>query len=254
MSAPIEFHPGAFRRGLRHAGLTHGEFRVAVEMSEYSTVGEPVVWPGVRTLAETCDMTRNGVQCVLKRLVAKHVIVCADLSANKGGRGHANRWRLLVAAEPERANHGMPFVDQERAKSGLPFNEERAKYGHAKRPTTDTERANQRWPEVVRSSSLEAGPPAHSLDEKRFQDLCASATVEPPDRSCKDHSHWDGPSCPRCGTDKRAFHGWLETSRRVLADLDRLHDTTHDPGLSAVIRSERRGRITVFQRLGEPWK
>lgn len=196
MSGPNEFHPGVFRRGLRHAGLTHGEYRVAVEMAEHANVGEPIVWPGVVTLAQICGMTRRGIQLSLDRLVAKGVIVRADLSANKGGRGHANRWRLLVIAAPERANHGSPFDDTERANPCSPFDPERANYRAPKGLTTKHERANHGSPEVVRSSSLEVGARASELTDQ--PDNLPDWATPPP--KCFEHpGGWDHDErCRRC--------------------------------------------------------
>jgi hypothetical protein len=244
-----QFHPGAFRRGLRYAGLTHGEFRVAVEMSEHANVGNPVVWPGAATLAEICGMTKYGVRLVLKQLAVKRVIVRADLSANKGGRGHANRWRLLVIPESERGNDGCPFNPSERGNDGLPFNPERGNYETPKGATTDTERGNGRCPEVVRSSEREVGGSAGAWATSE------RIPIEPPSKTCTQHQHWDGPACARCGSDKRAYQTWLADNRRLLADLDRLYDSPNtQPAQAAAISAERRGRIAVFQRIGEPWK
>ena len=181
-----EFHPGAFRRGLRHADLTDGEFRVAVEMAEHANVGKPIVWPGAMKLAETCGKTRNGIQGVLKRLEAKGVIMRADSASNKGGRGHANRWRLLVVPEPERANGGYPFGDAQRANGRWPLAPERANDGTAKGPTTERERANGGWPEVVRSSSEVGGARASEPTDQSGNGSRRPTTPE--NSSLKDHA------------------------------------------------------------------
>src|SRR5262249_51390390 len=89
-----DFHPRDFRRGLRGAGLTANEYRVAVELSEYAAVGKPVVWPAVDTLAADCAVSRSTVIRALNRLEAKAVITCAG--GRNGGRGRSTRWRLLV--------------------------------------------------------------------------------------------------------------------------------------------------------------
>lgn len=134
----MTFHPRDFRRGLRHAGLTHGEYRVAVELAEFSNRDEPIVWPSVATLAEICGMTERGVQGILSSLTAKGVTVCVDRST--GGRGNTNRWRLLVATP----NHRSGFTEAETPNET------------AQKPRTKLrETPNPRSPEVVRRSFLE---------------------------------------------------------------------------------------------------
>jgi hypothetical protein len=61
-----EFNPRDFRRGLRGAGLTDAEYRVAVELAEFSMIGKPEVWPSLPTLAENCCMAdRRSVRRIL---------------------------------------------------------------------------------------------------------------------------------------------------------------------------------------------
>jgi hypothetical protein len=88
------FSPRAFRRGLRGAGITATEYRVAVELCEYAGPGKPVVWPSIAALAEDCELDRSTVIRTLNRLEVKGFI--ARDSARKGGRGQSTRWRLIV--------------------------------------------------------------------------------------------------------------------------------------------------------------
>ncbi|WP_156669989.1 hypothetical protein [Mycobacterium sp. E3305] len=78
--------------------------------------------------------------------------------------------------------------------------------------------------------------------------------VAPPKKTCTQHPNWNDWPCARCKADKHAYGAWLDASRRLLAELDALVDITRDPERAAQIRVERRTRIAVFQRLGEPWK
>lgn len=88
------FHPQDFRRGLRRAGISSTEYRVAVELSDYAGSGNSVVWPAVATLAADCEIDRSTVIRALNHLEAKGFISRA--TASKGGRGHTTRWRLLI--------------------------------------------------------------------------------------------------------------------------------------------------------------
>jgi hypothetical protein len=91
---------------------------------------------------------------------------------------------------------------------------------------------------------------ARSLDEKRFQNLCACVPVEPPPRTCKKHAHWDGPHrCPTCGKDRGAFRQWHADTIGVLGELARLRDNTRIPGLSKTIANNRTERLYVLDDL-----
>jgi len=51
------------------------------------------------------------------------------------------------------------------------------------------------------------------------------------------------------------LEAWLADSRRLLAEMDRQADAPDTSPIRVMeIRSERRARIAVFQRIGEPWK
>jgi hypothetical protein len=76
---------------------------------------------------------------------------------------------------------------------------------------------------------------------------------EPPPRTCKQHAHWDGPSCVPCKSDRKAYEAWLDASRRLLAELDYQRDRATGTE-AAAISNQRRSRITVFKRIGEEWK
>jgi hypothetical protein len=89
-----EFNPREFRRSLRGPDISDAEYRVAVELAEFSMIGKPTVWPSVPTLAENCGMDDRSVRRILGRLEAKGVIVCAVRS--KGGRGQTSRWQLCA--------------------------------------------------------------------------------------------------------------------------------------------------------------
>jgi hypothetical protein len=200
-----EFHPSDFRRGLRHAGLTHGEFRVAVELCEYATINEPIVWPSVGTLAETCGMTRQGVQGSLRGLQAKGVVI--RVTPGRCGRGQTNHWRLLV----KRANESTPFLDEKEPTTIGPFGSKRANERTPKGPTKTHERANDGWPEVVRSreevgnarASATPGPPPledSSGEEPPFH-LTASGKVV-----CAKHIGTEGTDpCWPCGEARKAY-------------------------------------------------
>ena len=267
MSGQPQFHPGDFRRGLRHAGLTHGEFRVAVELAEYARPGKPTVWPSATTLAEICGMTKRGIQLVLASLEAKRAIVCTGRS--KGGRGHTNHWRLLVIpapetvndaspfTDPETANHGSPFAD-EKANHGSPFADEKANENAHKGRTKTHEKANGGSPEVGRSCESEVGarasertdhPGNHSPEPTHPNGI----SIEPPKRACTRYPHSE--ACGTCKSDNDAHRTWLADSRRLLDDLDRERDAPGCPEWRATEISNRRmARIAVFQRIGEPWK
>jgi hypothetical protein len=89
-----KFHPGDFRRGLRRAGITAIEYRIAVELSEYAGLGRAVVWPAVPTIAADCEVSCSTVNRALNKLEAKGFIACS--SRSKGGRGCTTHWRLLI--------------------------------------------------------------------------------------------------------------------------------------------------------------
>jgi hypothetical protein len=106
VSPAPEFHPRDFRRSLRGTGFTRGEYRVAVELSEFTAIGRPVVWPSMSLLAENCCMDVRSVKRIIRRLEAKRVVVCVTRS--KGGRGHTSHWRLCVLPQ-ETMTQGSPF-------------------------------------------------------------------------------------------------------------------------------------------------
>ncbi len=97
MSALNGFRPRDFRRGLRRAGLTPTEYRVAVELCEYAGPDKAVVWPSNPTLAEDCGLCVRTVVRALNRLQAEGVIACAG--TRKGGRGRGTRWELLIKGD-----------------------------------------------------------------------------------------------------------------------------------------------------------
>lgn len=162
------FHPRDFRRGLRHAGLTHGEYRVAVELAEHSNRDDPIVWPSVAALADVCAMTERGVQGILSSLSAKGV--ATRVSSTKGGRGNTNRWRLLIKTP----NDASGFTAGSEAETP---NET------AQKPRTKLHKTpNRRSPEVVRSSSLEGGEGARArADEPTDEPLDVDAVADPDD-------------------------------------------------------------------------
>jgi hypothetical protein len=138
-----EFHPGQFRRSLRSAKLTDAEYRVAVELAEFSMVGKPVVWPSLPLLAENCCMAdRRSVRRILGRLEAKGVIEC--ITRSKGGRSQTSHWRLC--STPETGTGGSPFTDH---KTGTQTTQNRDPTCHK----TGTHRS----PEVVIEVEKEVG-------------------------------------------------------------------------------------------------
>lgn len=56
---------------LRGADLTHGQFRVAVMLSTYTSKDGSSAYPGARRLAEDCAMTERGVRKLLGELEVK---------------------------------------------------------------------------------------------------------------------------------------------------------------------------------------
>lgn len=138
-----DFHPRDFRRGLRHLRLDDAEYRVAMELCEFAAIGRPIVWPGVKTLAEHCGMTPRGVQGILLRLEAKGVIACVTRS--KGGRGHTTHWQLLVQ-RPQTTNGRSRFTGTEITNRGA---------GNYEPPCSET--TNGRSPEVGMEVGMEVG-------------------------------------------------------------------------------------------------
>lgn len=201
-----EFHPSDFRRGLRYAGLTHGEFRVAVELCEYAAVDEPIVWPSVKTLAETAGMTERGVQIVFKGLTRKRVIVCVETS--RGGSGKTNRWRLLVVPKPRTGVQGLEEKTPNECSGFSVRNPERK----CPKPRTKT-RETPNWgsPEVVRSRE-EVGdarasatptprPPEFPSEEESPFHLTAGGKVV-----CAKHVGTEGTApCWSCGEARKAY-------------------------------------------------
>jgi hypothetical protein len=200
MNGHAEFHPGAFRRGLRHAGLTHGEYRVAVELAEHASPDRPTVWPSVPTLMEICGMTDRGVRQVLTNLEAKGVIACP--ARIKGGRGHTNHWRLLVIPTPKTLTEGAGFTDPETLHDGSGFTTETLNENAAKPCTKTHETLNDGSGEVVRSSkkrsSKESGPrsratrlPADWMPDpqvvKQMSDECPHVDLKASHRKFADH-------------------------------------------------------------------
>lgn len=236
---PPGFHPSDFRRGLRYAGLTHGEFRVAVELCEYATVNEPIVWPSVGTLAETCGMTRQGVQGSLRGLQAKGVII--RVTPGRCGRGQTNHWCLLV----KRANESTPFPDDKEPTTVGPSGAKRANESTPKGPTKTHERANDGWPEVVRSreevgdarASAAPGPPPpeFSSEEEPPFHLTASGKVV-----CVRHVGTDGVKpCHDCGRAREAY----EADCAAEAEHERQHRVAIRAAIDACPRCDDFGRL-----------
>lgn len=249
------FHPRDFRRGLRHAGLTHGEYRVAVELAEHSNRDDPIVWPSVAALADVCAMTERGVQCILSSLSAKGV--AARVSSTKGGRGNTNRWRLLVKTP----NNASGFTTGSQAEtpndaSGFTANSQaKTPNETAQKPRTKLHKTpNRRSPEVVRSRKKEGDegararadePTDEPLDVEAVPDQANAPPPEEPSRKseaasnemalwirgpygprCRKHAnHPNPPKCARCGDAREAEQAATaereRTERRILADAKR---------------------------------
>lgn len=216
MSGQNEFHPRDFRHGLRHAGLTHGEFRVAVELSEYCGVGKPEVWPSVAKLAETCDMTERGIQRALEHLAGKGVV--ALVFRTKGGRGSTNRWRLLVKTP----NEGSGFTTPGTPNDGSPFEDETPNRITPKPRTDSLATPNPRSPEVVRSRETEGDTHAseptaqtgsHSPEPMPLYEF----SIEPPKRACTQYPH--SAPCGTCASDNRALDAWKRHGPQQLSAL-----------------------------------
>ncbi|WP_428340756.1 helix-turn-helix domain-containing protein [Mycobacterium sp.] len=76
-------------------------------------------------------------------------------------------------------------------------------------------------------------------------------SLEPPKRACPLYPHSD--PCRTCAVDKEAYKAWITDSRNLLRDLDGEYDRAA-PERQREIKAERKPRIAVFQRIGEPWK
>jgi Helix-turn-helix domain len=185
-----QFHPGVFRRGLRHAGLSDGEFRVAVELSEYSGMDKPVVWPSVRALAEACGMTERGVQKALERLVTKGVL--ALVSRTKGGRGCTNHWRLLTKTP----NRDSGFETAETPNHGSPFTAETPNEDTPKPRTEAHETPNPRSPEVVISGEREGDARARERTDQ--PDNLPGWATPPPECLQHPNGYEHSQPCGRC--------------------------------------------------------
>lgn len=169
-----EFHPRDFRRGLRGVKLSAQQYRVAVELSEYSAIGKAIVWPSIATLAADCGVGRSTVIRALNRLLSVGVIASAGSRA--GGRGRATRWQLLIkGVTPDTVSNG------ERVSSAT----ERVSFQTVKGVSRDTR------------SSKEV--------DKEGEGARASAALLPPSRTCPKHiNDPNPPNCHACGNAREA--------------------------------------------------
>ena len=223
MTGAPQFHPRDFRRGLRHAGLTDGEYRVAIELSEFAGIDRPVVWPSIPTLAENCCIDERSVRRILHRLEAKGVIAC--IVRSKGGRGHTNQSRLCVLPQ-ETLTDGSGFMGDETLTdgsvnpdptcrktltggSGEVVIEEEKKGGRARtreprnpRAVPDADNAppppnlNGEQPSATAADSGPPSPP-QSPDEN-----------EPP-RFCPQHPHGTERPCHGCRLARLEHEDWI---------------------------------------------
>ncbi|OBI52960.1 helix-turn-helix domain-containing protein [Mycobacterium sp. E796] len=98
------FNPREFRRALRGAGLSATEYRVAVELCEYTSPDRPDAWPSVETLAAVCGVSRRTVQRVLSKLSTAGLINA--VGGRAGGRYKPTVWRLRADGPVDAAGKG----------------------------------------------------------------------------------------------------------------------------------------------------
>jgi hypothetical protein len=214
------FSPRAFRRGLRGPDITLTEHRVAVELCEYAGPDKPVVWPAIDTLAADCGLSRSATKRALNQLRVKGVIVC-DGDRN-GGRGHANRWRLIVKAGASdtlsnaKGSASEPLYGEERGSPQTKRGSETTIKGSASEPRSSKEEEEKREgsgappPPALRrggrapdpgSGSGDALPLNHDHADRGPSMGCPDHPSGQPDpgadcdacaRACRKHDNWEG--------------------------------------------------------------
>lgn len=187
-----DFHPRDFRRSLRGAVLSATQYRVAVELSEYSGIGKAIVWPAIATLAADCGVSRSTVIRALKRLQSQGF--AAPVGGRRGvGRGHTTRWQLLVKGVTSE-----PFYDGEKVSSET----EKVSSQTIKGVTSDTRSSKEVDKEGVARASAAPPPPEIPAEEEQTE----------PDRYCSKHMPFGTPgNCRDCGTARTEHYAWTQT-------------------------------------------
>ena len=191
-----EFHPRDFRRGLRHAGVTDAEYRVAVELSEYAAIGKAVVWPSLPTLAEHCRMERRR---------------CAAHPPQAGGKGcHRLRYPQQGRPQPNQSLAAMHAHTGNR-------DPRVAVYGRKPRPK-EPKTATGGSPEVVKEVVKEEDARARATHP-----ATSSFAEEEPPRYCSAHMpNGTALNCRACGTARAEHFAWTQQRERERDEAIRL--------------------------------
>ncbi|WP_407667604.1 helix-turn-helix domain-containing protein [Mycolicibacterium arseniciresistens] len=216
-----EFHPRDFRRGLRHAGLSDSEFRVAVELCEYSSVSKPLVWPSQVNLAKTCGVAERSLRRILRRLEEKGVVSCA--APSKGGRGQTTRWLLSVKTLTDESG----FSDPKPGPRSQGLRTETMTRGAQEPGPASPETLTGGSGEVVRSRDEEGGarasaarqPASDPTGASRRRDRAAGWVVGPHGPRCLKHiDHPDPPNCQGCRAGREAVEADQQLQQQHRAD------------------------------------
>jgi DNA-binding transcriptional MocR family regulator len=88
---------------VRHdAGVRHAAYRVASEIADHVNWETNEAWPSQKRLAERTGMSEGHVHASVHNLKERGHL---DVTPGKPGRGHSNRYRLILKDRPAEASN-----------------------------------------------------------------------------------------------------------------------------------------------------